>query len=322
MNKEEQLNVALVGAALLLGLALYATWPHIFKAPPSARVSASAFCANLLPAIPLEGKVAYAEDIETGRVLYEKNADAQMPLASLTKVMTVLSASDVLKNSDIVTITEDALTPEGDSGLERGERWDSETLIDFTLLTSSNDGAHALALAAEKKLETASFDPNGSKTMGLFIKRMNDKAAALGLTQTFFVDDTGLDISTNNAGAYGSARDIAKLFSYIIHTNPGLIEGTTAQSGVFVSKSGITHTGKNTSMVISGLEGAIGAKTGFTDLAGGNLALVYEPIPKRPLVLVILGSTRDGRDTDMKTLAAAAKITLRHAILCETSAKI
>jgi D-alanyl-D-alanine carboxypeptidase len=310
MNAKEELSVALLGAVCLLGLILYAVWPHVFKAPPQPRVAASAFCSNLLPRVILDGKAAYAEELKTNRVLYEKNADAQIPLASLTKLMTVLVASETLKKNDTVTISEEALSPEGDAGLAVGEEWDMQTLTDFTLLTSANDGAHALALAAEKKLSITPQD---------FVQKMNAKALSIGLVQTFFMDDTGLDISEENAGAYGSAKDVAKLFTYIARTNPRLIEGTSAGAATFTSKSGIVHSGENTSTVVTELPGALGAKTGFTDLAGGNLALIYEPLPGRPVALVILGSTREGRDADMKILAAAAQTTLRRAILCEMS---
>ncbi len=310
MNMSARTNLLLLACLLLCGTIVFTLWPLVFKPVTPATVAASPFCANLSPHISLTGHAAYAEDLETGETLYEKSSDVQLPLASLTKLMTVLVASDVLSDADVVTISKEALTPDGDSGLIIGERWRAKELIDFTLVTSANDGAHALALAAQAKSKS---------TPEAFIARMNTKAVSLGMSQTFFADDTGLDISINSAGAFGSARDVGKLFAYIVRTKPRLIEGTTVDTDTFISLDGTKHRGKNTSSVITELSGAIGSKTGFTDLAGGNLAVTFEPLPGRPVLAVVLGSTREGRDTDMLTLTKAIKASMRRAIICKSS---
>jgi len=309
MSRHARINLILLGVVMLFGTALFALWPLAFEDTPSATAAASPFCSNLSPHLSLTGDAAYAMDLKSGKVLYQKNADTRMPLASLTKLMTALTASETLGGDDIVTISKAALAPEGDSGLQIGEEWFAKDLIDFTLVTSSNDGAHALALAAQEKIGGT---PEG------FIARMNAKAVTLGMTQTFFTDDTGLDISENSASAFGSARDAGTLFAYIAKTKPRLIERTTVASDTFVSLSGISHRGTNTSAVISRLPGAIGSKTGFTDLAGGNLGVIFEPLPGRPVVAVVLGSTREGRDADMRILAPALKTSLRRELICST----
>lgn len=310
MSMSARINFILLGIVMAGGTILFALWPVAFKQTPPVTVAASPFCANLTPRLTLTGQAAYAADLKTGRTLYEKNADVQLPLASLTKLMTVLTASDTLGSEEVVTITAEALTPEGDAGLALGERWRVEDLIDFTLVTSANDGAHALALAAQRKARG---------TPEAFIGRMNAKAVSLGMSQTFFADDTGLDISESSASAFGSARDVGTLFSHIVRTKPRLIEGTTVAAGTFVSLDGISHRGTNTSSVISGLSGAIGSKTGFTDLAGGNLGIIFEPLPGQPVVAVVLGSTREGRDTDMLALTRALKASIRRQIICNTA---
>jgi D-alanyl-D-alanine carboxypeptidase (penicillin-binding protein 5/6) len=244
--------------------------------------------------------------LKTGQVIYEKNANAQLPLASLTKLMTVLTAMDTLTPNESVEITHEALTPEG-GGLNAGEVWRTEDLVDYTLIASVNDGAHALALAASEK--------NGEGEAG-FIARMNAKAKAIGMVQTYFTNDTGLDISELAGSSYGSARDIAILFEYLAVHVPRLVEGSTSDSKTFIAETGQVHTALNTSSVIGALGGAIASKTGFTDLAGGNLGIVFEPIPGKPVSAVVLGSTREGRDTDMKVLIDAAKKWERRTILC------
>lgn len=308
MSHPFRFNLALIVLTILCGTFAYIVIPAEGAKHNSVELIASPFCATVgISNMSLEGTSAYALDIKTDTTLYEKNASQQLPLASLTKLMTALTVSEILKPGHIVTISNDALTPEGDVGFQRGEQWKLQDLIDYTLVISANDGARALALAAEDKL---------GETDEQFIRRMNEKAVKIGMRETFFMDETGLDISENTAGAYGSARDVAQLLRHITLTNPRLIEGTTAGSGIFVSETGIRHKGTNTSAVITNLSGAIGSKTGFTDLAGGNLAIVFEPIPGRPVVAVILGSSRSGRETDMYRLAEQAKKTLRISVIC------
>lgn len=308
MSNPLRLNVLLLSFVFICGISVYGlmSWPT--RAEEVNQAVASPYCAHLSPTLTLEAKSAYAIDVKTNTVLYEKNAHLQLPLASLTKVMTILTVSEILSPDDVVTITSDSLTPEGDVGLQQGERWTAQGLTDFTLIISANDGAHALALASEKKL-------GGDET--LFVKRMNERADTLGMNETFFVDDTGLDISKSTAGAYGSAYDVTLLLKHIAKTNPRIIEGSTSGNRTFTSLDGRVHEAKNTSMVITNLPGAIGSKTGFTDLAGGNLAVVFEALPGRPVVAVVLGSSRDGRDSDMETLAQAVTSTLRRAIICK-----
>lgn len=307
MSNPLRFNIILLCFVFICAISVYGlmSWPT--SAKEVNQTIASPYCAHLSPKLSLEAKSAYAIDVKSNTVLYEKASHLQLPLASLTKVMTILTVSEILSPNDVVTITDEALTPEGDVGLKEGERWSAQDLIDFTLIISANDGAHALALASEKKL--------GSND-ALFVKRMNERADALGMNETFFVDDTGLDISKNTAGAYGSAYDVALLFKHIAKTNPRIIEASTSGNRTFTSLDGRVHEAKNTSMVITNLPGAIGSKTGFTDLAGGNLAVVFEALPGRPVVAVVLGSSRDGRDSDMETLAQAVTATLRRAIIC------
>lgn len=281
------------------------------SAKASVSISDSPACASIQPSLSLVATAAYAKDLTTGKILYAKNADSQLPLASLTKLMTVATAADVIGPDDTVTISRQALAPEGDAGFVIGERWTASALIGYTLLVSANDGAHAIALAAAEK--------EGSTAEG-FIQQMNAKAATLGMRESFFTSDTGLDISSTTAGAYGSARDIATVLAYLVKNNPALVEGTRDGSKTFTSLSGIAHHGENTSDVIEGLPGAIASKTGYTDLAGGNLAVVFEPMPGHAVAAVVLGSTRDGRTTDMQVLAEGAKKALKRMLLCADGA--
>lgn len=298
-------RAAFIAAAALCAAALLFLRPGIpGNAAPEV---ASGACAKTVPDVSFTAKAAYAVDLTTGKPLYADNADSQLPLASLTKLMTVATALDSLSSGDTITITPAALAPEGDAGFVVGERWKAADLVAYTLMVSANDGAHALALAASAK---------GGATPDTFIAGMNVKARSLGLFESYFLNDTGLDLSSTTAGAYGSARDVAALIAYLVKDHPDAIEGTRDAAGAFVSLSGLRHTAENTSFVGSELSGALAQKTGYTDLAGGNLAVVFEPLPGRPVAAVILGSTKDGRDEDMRALAETAKEALKRMLEC------
>ena len=176
----------------------------------------------------------------TGRVLYEKNQHVQLPLASLTKLMTVLVALDAVSLDESIIISEDALAPEGDSGLLANEWWNVQDLIDFTLIGSSNDGARALALAANSKV--------GGASIGNFVFKMNDKRKMLNMSETFFINVTGLGISTTTAGALGSACDMAILLASIYATAPDAFLRSSLTDAIFTIGDRI-HDAENTNSI-------------------------------------------------------------------------
>ncbi len=255
----------------------------------------------------LTAKTGIVLNLADGEVLYDKGSARQVPLASLTKVMTALVASLILDPNDDVTISADALTPLGDAGLVEGEVWRAQDLIDFTLITSANDGARALLLAS---IEKTNEPPRA------FVDRMNALASSLGLTQTYFLNETGLDVTTSLAGAYGSAADIATLLGHLYREAGEVAAASSRSRSVFTSRSGIEHYAENTSTTAGHLPGQVVSKTGFTDLAGGNLGIVAEPLPGKPVAIVVLSSTREERERDVVALYEYARKNLRRATLC------
>ncbi len=239
--------------------------------------------------IKLEAKAAYVFDISKNQSVFKLNSEMQLPLASLTKIMTALIAKENLPPYLLVTISKEAILQEGDEGFKVGEQWTIPELIDAMLISSSNDAAFAFA---------AEFNKNFN---GDFVSLMNQKAKEIGLTQTYFLNTTGLDLSENTAGAYGSAQDIAKLLLNIMEKNSSLMEITRLKS---INLHGREF--QNTDRIIGDLPGFIAGKTGFSDLAGGNLAVVVDNGFNRPFVIVVLGSTIDGRFNDIRNLFNAA----------------
>lgn len=264
--------------------------------------------------IAIEAKSAYVWDIGARKKLYGKNDHAQLPLASITKMMMATVAQEALPEGAEITIRPEDLREEGDSGLAVGERWSLSDLLKFTLVSSSNDGASAIAAVAGAQLGSATPTPALAKR--LFIKNMNDKAKAIGLEDTFFLNESGLDVESVTSGGYGSARDVGMLFDYVWRKHPSLFGATSAKSYSVTSDSGIRHHVANTNAVVEEITGLIGSKTGYTDLAGGNLAVIIDVGINHPVAIVVLGSSRDGRFSDVQTLARAtvAAIGDAHAI--------
>jgi D-alanyl-D-alanine carboxypeptidase (penicillin-binding protein 5/6) len=135
---------------------------------------------------------------------------------------------------------------------------------------------------------------------------MNILVKNLGLGSLVFFNESGLDVDLNNAGAYGSARDIAHLFAYAILARPRVLEATTFDRFTSVSTTGLRYDAVNTNKIVNQIPGIMGSKTGFTDLAGGNLAVVFDSSIGHPVVVVVLGSTVDGRFDDVMRLVNAS----------------
>ncbi len=258
--------------------------------------------------ISLEAQAIYVYDLENKKILYSKNEHAQLPLASLTKLMTALVASELISETTIITIKESSILVDGDNGFRIGERWKFKDLLDYTLLVSSNDGAHAIAEVAGAF--TPHQEENGTKTKEgdahvNFINQMNQKAVSLGLTQSYFINESGLDANPSVGGGYGSAQDIATLLAHIMLDRPLLLEATTYKTRNFVSEDEFIYNATNTNIGIGTIPGLIASKTGFTDLAGGNLAIAFDVGINHPIIAVVLGSSFEGRFKDMEQLVLA-----------------
>jgi D-alanyl-D-alanine carboxypeptidase len=255
--------------------------------------------------IQLTAKSAFVWDIANQRALYAKNALTPQTLASITKMMTAVVALETVSTSSEVTIHKDDLEVEGHTDLRRDERWSLNDLLKLTLIESSNHGASAIAASVG-----ASLDQSPDKTPNTdredFIAAMNKKAQALGLHSFKFTSPSGLDSGTTSGGL-GSAHDVAKLFEYVLRHHSNLLQYTALPEIDVTSKQHIVHHVINTNEIASATPGIIGGKTGYTDMAGGNLAMVVDVGIQQPVVIVALGSTREQRFTDVESLLNATK---------------
>ncbi len=256
--------------------------------------------------IQLEAKSAVVWDVINNRELFTKEGDNSLPLASLTKVMTALVISAKFPDSSNIQILQEYLEPEGDSNLVVGDIWQASDLRDFTLLTSSNDGAFALAAVAEAKENNLG---NGLYTQedlrNKFIEEMNDTASEIGLSNSRFFNEHGLDRTVDRGGAYGSAKDMAMLFAYTLQNFPDMLEATRYKKLEFKSAEKV-YSATNTNDFVDQIPNLIASKTGYTDLAGGNLVIAYDAGLNRPIIISVLGSSTEGRFTDALKLSEAS----------------
>jgi D-alanyl-D-alanine carboxypeptidase len=250
----------------------------------------------------LRAKAAFVYDVLEDRILYRKNEKEQLPIASITKLMTALVATELLPKNSNITIKSDFLKEEGDSGLLSAESWELMDLLDFSLVTSSNDGMRSVASVIGAVTSNTSDYDLGRKD---FIEKMNLKAKDMELEQTFFVNETGLDVDTKVSGGYSSAQNVSDLMKYLILKHPEILEATKYQK-LSINSDDRKHNAKNTNDIVNEIPGLFASKTGFTDMAGGNLVIAFDPSIGRPIIITVLGSTLEGRFSDMEALVKAS----------------
>lgn len=248
--------------------------------------------------IQILAKSAYVYDIVARRALYNKNADEVLPLASITKLMTGLLTHELLSESMPIDIPASAIKQDGDSGIREGDKVSVGSLTDYALMASSNDSAFALAASVGKAL-TGEYDE------GIFVEAMNIRAKELELNTLKFNNSTGLDVNTVTAGGYGSARDVSFLLTYIWREYPQLLYPSSQSATRIYNEEGGYYEAENTNRSLEVIPNLLGSKTGYTDLAGGNLTIVFDAGFNRPVVITVLGSSFYGRFNDVETLTKA-----------------
>lgn len=216
-------------------------------------------------------------------ILYEKNPDRPLPIASLTKLMTSLVALEVYNPSQLLYISKEAVDQEENFGnLKVGERLSVNNLIHIALMESSNDAAFALAQGI--------YSPD--KTFGKenFVTLMNKEAHYIGLKNTYFFNPTGLD--GENYVNYSTANDLARLIIYIIKKKPEILEISNKNYYIVLTPEGKIHhiISQNRNELVGEIPGLVGGKTGYTEEAGGCIITVFKNESGDYLINVILGS--------------------------------
>lgn len=189
---------------------------------------------------------------ESGRVLYQKDADTRRPMASTTKIMTALLCAERGDLDRTVTIPREAVGIEGSSVyLRQGESLTVRELLYAVMLQSANDAATALAIALSGSVEA-------------FVSEMNEKARLLGLDDTAFENPHGLD----GEGHYTTARDLAALMAYALENEAFCTVTGTYKKTIPLSSGEGTRVLVNHNRLLRQYDGCIGGKTGYTQRSG------------------------------------------------------
>lgn len=262
--------------------------------------------SNPFDEINIEAKSAIVWDIGRGKVIFEREADKKAPLASLTKLVTAAVALENSPNFTTISIDRKSLAAEGDTDLHPGERFNIRDLLKIVLISSSNDGARAIASTIGATLPRNIFaKPTDDEDIEAFVGAMNEFGQKNGLGENNFRNEHGLDISKKEDAGRGSAREIATLLEYLLKNHPDVLEATAESELTVYSNQGTAHQLKNTNRAVNSVPGILASKTGYTDLAGGNVAVITSPGLEGPFAIVVLGSSYDGRFTDLEKLSAA-----------------
>lgn len=237
-------------------------------------------------------------DADSGRVLYEQDADTRRAIASITKLMTALVALETDDNLDrMVTIKAEYTGVEGSSMyLAAGERLTMRELFYGLLLNSGNDAAVAVACITAGSIDA-------------FVDRMNQKAKELGMENTHFANPHGLSAD----GHYSTARDMAKLAAACLK-NDQLVELTSTKTVTIGNRTMTNH-----NKLLWQYEGCIGMKTGYTILAGRTLISGAQRNGQR-LIVVTLCDPNDW--VDHKTLLDYGFTTYPRKVLLEEEQEV
>ena len=228
----------------------------------------------------LPAKSYILTNYETGQILYEKNADERLHIASITKIMTMLLVVEAIQRKEInltdyITITKDAKPSQNESSIwvEVGEKISVSDLLKAVAVNSANDAARALAIGYA-----------GSEQA--FVEMMNKRAKELGMENTHFTNASGLDDEDN----YSSARDVAIMAKELLKHN-----WITNYTKIQIEKNGIMN-GKiglyTTNKLLTTYKGCNGLKTGTEEKAGKCLCATAIR-GKIPLCAISLGSEND-----------------------------
>ena len=244
--------------------------------------AALAACGSAQAAPRVDARAWFVQNAATGEVLVSRAADRRLPIASITKLMTVLVVLDHARPDDLVTVGPDASSVgESTVHLVPGEQLTVRDLIEAALIQSANDAANALA------------DHVGEGDRARFVELMNAKARALGLRDTQFVRPDGLDVE----GHYSTARDVT-LLARVAMRSPLVREIVARRTGTIAGARSL-YTWND---LLGRFPGLIGVKTGHTSSAGWCEVAAARGRGLTVYATVLGSGTRAGRNDDLAEL--------------------
>ncbi len=243
-------------------------------------LSALLFIAPLrVSAVETSAKAAVLINGDTGEVIYSHNADARLPMASTTKIMTALLLCEYGNFDKEITVTPEMVRVEGSSmGLLAGDRVTLGDLLYGLLLASGNDAANVIAYTL------------GGSVQG-FVELMNEKAQALALNNTHFETPSGLDGEAH----YTSASDLASLTRYAMEYEDFAKAVCSKSAVLYYGNPPYRRSLTNHNKLLKLFDGAIGVKTGFTKKSGRCLVSAAKRDGKY-VIAVTLNDPNDWND--------------------------
>lgn len=222
----------------------------------------------------IEAKAALLVDNATGLVLYEKNPQQPLPMASLTKIMTAILILEHHELDEVVTVSSNYSDLEGVKiNVHQGEQMTVDSLLKALLLPSAGDAAMALA-------------EYHSGSVAAFVEEMNQRAKALNLTHTYFKNPVGLD----EEGHLSTAGDLVQLARYAMHF-PAFRSIVKQSNTTIESIDGHFSYGlTNTNHLLGSYLNVLGIKTGTTDEAGESLINLARNDQGHEVLSVLLNS--------------------------------
>lgn len=226
-----------------------------------------------LPLPKISARAVLIEDLGSGAALYQKNASVSYPIASTTKIMTAIVASEYFKPNAVLSVDKAANTPGSTAGLLAGENLTFKSLLYAMLLASGNDAAFTIA-------------ENYPGGLVGFVSAMNKKALGLGLSGTRFDNPAGFDSLYH----YSSAKDMAKITEEALKDERLARIFATRETNIVSLNRQYIHPLLNLNKLLSSVSGVMGVKTGTTEAAKENLITLVDRDNHRVL-LVVLGTT-------------------------------
>mgnify|MGYP004645571405 FL=1 len=227
--------------------------------------------------LSLNARAAVLMDADSGRILYGKDADIVYPMASTTKIMTLIVALEHNEPDQVVTASAGASAmPEVRLGVHEGERYRMEDLYYAMMLESFNDAAVMIAEG------TAGSVAN-------FAELMNEKAVSLGCTQTYFITPNGLDAADEKGVHSSTAEDMARIMRYAIGNEDFLKITQTADYSFTDCDGKRSFAVHNKNALLTMMDGVISGKTGYTADAGYCYVCAVKK-DDRTFIAALLGS--------------------------------
>lgn len=232
----------------------------------------------------ITGTSSLAIDLSTNTVLYEKNISEERPIASLSKLMTAVITMEEGKENDVVIVSGTAAsTPGSTVWLSRGETITVKNLLAAVMIPSGNDAAVALA----------EYNAGSEKA---FVEKMNAYAKKFGMTQTKFVNATGLDGDIENTS---TAYDLAILSRYALQYPLLRQYAATKELTITSTEGATTHKLETTNELLGSYLDLKGLKTGYTIKAGECFIAVKDTENGNEILTIVLNATDRFKDTKL-----------------------